>query len=58
MICTLAAVTVPPPASPPRVGRTATQLPAVTSDSWAGASDEILVEFAKSTVALSFCCTS
>jgi hypothetical protein len=55
MICTLAAVTVPPLASLPRVGRMATQLPAVTSDSWAGAIDEILVELAKSTVALPFC---
>jgi len=55
MICTRAAVTGPPPAVLSRVGRTTTQSPAVTSDTWAAASDETFVEFVKSTVALPFC---
>jgi hypothetical protein len=58
MSCTLAALTVPLLASLPRAGRTTTQLPVVTSDSWAGAIDEILVELPKSTVALPFCCAT
>src|SRR5690348_2647425 len=53
-ISTAAAVTAPLVALLSRVGRTVTQLPAVTSDSWADTSDEIFVEFAKSTVALPF----
>lgn len=57
-ICTDAAVTEPLLALLSRVGRMATQLPAVTSDNWAGMSDEIFVDVSKSTVVLPFFCAT
>src|ERR1700676_2303225 len=41
-----------------RVGRIATQLPAVTSDSWAGSISEIAVWFVKSIVAVEVFCVT
>ena len=57
-ICTATAVIVPLPALLSRVGWAVMQLPVVTSDSVAGTSDQIFVEFAKSTVALPFRCAT